>query len=106
MPAGGSFEMTPWQALAHVLVHSLARHGARTRDPSSATCCVIASPAERTLGSACSGQGGGVAARLIALGERVCPGKPIVVIDGPDADGTKDALCNSLWSPASCARGR
>ena len=27
------------------------------------------------------------------------------MIDGPDADGSKTALCAGLWSPRSCAQG-
>ena len=105
VPAAGNFEMTMWQNLAHVLIHSLARHSARSLDARSATACVVASPAERAAGSDCSGHHDRVASHLIALGASVCPGRPIVVVDGPDADGSKDALCNSLWSPASCAAG-
>ena len=105
VPAAGRFEMTMWQHLAHVIVHSLARHRHRSLTPGDATCCVVASPEERLAGAECAGFHTRVAARLIALGERVCPGRPIVVVDGPDADGTRDALCSSLWSPRSCARG-
>jgi hypothetical protein len=106
VPAAGQFEMTMWQHLAHVLVHSLARHPARTHDAAQATCCVVASPAERTAGTECSGSHARVASRLAALGARLCPDRPLVVVDGPDADGSKDALCNSLWSPPSCLNGR
>jgi len=55
-------------------------------------------------GSGCSHQSR-VRARLLALGDDVCPGRPVAVIDGPDADGSKTALCAGLWSPRSCAEG-
>ena len=102
----GRFEMTLWQHLKHVVTYRLGKHAMRTRDANAATCCVVASPAERTAGSECSGTGLAVYERLVSLGAQICPNKPIVVVDGPDADGTKDALCNSLWTPASCAKGR
>ena len=105
VPEAGVFEMTPWQGLQHVLVHGLARHHARVLSPLQASLCVVASPAERSAGSDCSGAHARVAGRLAALGQRICPDRPIAVIDGPDADGSKDALCNSLWSPASCRDG-
>ena len=105
VPTEGQFFMTPWQPLAHVVVHSLANHVSRTTNPLSATCCVVASPAERTAGTPCSGHTLEVYDRLVALGAARCPSLPIVVVDGPDGDGTKDALCNSLWTPRSCARG-
>ena len=106
VPLAGRFEMTPWQHLAHVLVHSMARHPARSSDAASSTCCVVASPAERNFHDPCGGDKLDVVAKLTALGERICPGRPIVVVDGPDSDGTKDALCNSIWSPAACAKGQ
>jgi len=55
-------------------------------------------------GSGCS-HPSRVRARLLALGDAVCPGRPVAVIDGPDADGSKTALCAGLWSPRSCAEG-
>ena len=55
-------------------------------------------------GSGCS-HPSRVRARLLALGDDVCPGRPVAVIDGPDADGSKTALCAGLWSPRSCAEG-
>ena len=103
--AAGRFEMTLWQHLKHVIVAKLGHHRMRTLSPAEATCCVVASPAERASGSECSGGGTAVYDRIVALGAAVCPGRPVVVVDGPDADGTKDALCNSLWSPRSCAQG-
>ena len=104
--AAGGFQMTGWQQLAHVLVHRLATHPARLANASAASCCVVASPSGSP--TECAARGSRVAARLRALGRRICPGRPIVVIDGPDADGTKDAVCTALWSPprtSGCARG-
>ena len=99
----GRFQMTPWQILQHVLVFRLARHRYRTSSAAQASACVVASPIERgNGGSLCADDA--IVRHLIELGARRCPGKPIVVVDGPDADGTKDALCNALWSPAACAR--
>ena len=106
VPSAGRFEMTPWQILQHVLVFRLARHRFRTSNAMAATACVIASPIERgNGGSQCSSTNLALASRFTRLGEQLCPGKPIVVIDGPDADGTKDALCSTLWSPGACERG-
>ena len=90
----------------------LAGHPSRTLRPAEATVCVVASPmagdrdhAKAAMrGSGCS-HPSRVRARLLALGDDVCPGRPVAVIDGPDADGSKTALCAGLWSPRSCAEG-
>lgn len=110
VPAEGSFQMTSWTTYQHVVVRRLASHPMRTLDAHSATCCVLASPvgspAEPSL--ECTPRRGGniaIADRLAALGARLCPGRPTIVIDGPDSDGTKDAVCHQLWSARSCARG-
>ena len=79
-----------------MLVHRLAGHPSRTLRPAEATVCVVASPmagdrdhAKAAMrGSGCS-HPSRVRARLLALGEDVCPGRPVAVIDGPDADGSK-----------------
>ena len=118
LPDAGGFHMTDWHDLAHVLTWRLASHPSRTLDARSATCCVVKSPAaggyQQTAAaqrkeagqSGCNPRAGdAVARRLEALGARVCPGRPLVVIDGPDADGSGTALCSSLWGKASCARG-
>ena len=95
-----------------MLVRRLAGHPSRTLRPAEATVCVVASPmagnrdhAKAALrGSGCS-HPSRVRARLLALGEEICPGRPVAVIDGPDADGSKTALCAGLWSPRSCVEG-
>jgi len=112
LPADGGFQMTDWHDIAHVLVRRLAGHPSRTLRPTKATVCVVASPlagdrdhAKAAMkGSGCS-HPSRVRERLLALGEDVCPGRPVAVIDGPDADGSKTALCAGLWSPRSCAQG-
>lgn len=108
VPDVGQFQMTDWHDLGHVILHRLASHPARTRDASSASCCVVASPAAgRGTGASpleCR-RGSAEAQRLRGIGASACPGKPIVVIDGPDADGLNTALCESLWSGDACAAG-
>ena len=107
MPLEGSFHMSDWHDLAHVVLYRLAHHRARTADRESATCCIIASPMgsrhpsaeERRLCRA------GAAARLTEVGSRHCPGKPLVVIGGPDSDGSGTALCAGLWQRGRCAKG-
>ena len=89
LPAAGAFQMTHWKDIVPVLVHRLARHSGRARSLTDATCCVAASPpfGSRAARSDCGR----------ADWERRCAGKPIVVIDGPDADGARDSLCGPLW---------
>ena len=105
VPAAGEFQMTSWQQLPHVLIFRLAQHAERTLDARSATCCVVASPAGSNEECGQLRKDSDVADRIVQLGQRTCPGRPIVVVDGPDADGTKDAVCHQLWSARSCARG-
>ena len=40
----------------------------------------------RAAGSECSGGGTAVYDRIVALGAAVCPGRPVVVVDGPDLE--------------------
>ena len=89
LPAGGAFQMTHWRHLVPVLIHRLARHSGRTWQLSAASCCVVASP---PFGSIAAGRDCNR-----ADWERLCPGKPIVAMDGPDADGKRDSLCAPLW---------
>ena len=39
------------------------------------------------------------------MGKRICPKRPIIVIDGPDADGSNNAVCSALWSTRTCQLG-
>lgn len=109
LPAVGDFQMSDWHDLPHVVLYRLARHPGRTLEAGRATACVVASPvakfqeAHRAL---CVGRAGALLAdRFRALGQAWCPGKPIVVVDGADADGANTALCSSMWSPRSCELG-
>lgn len=109
LPAGGDFMMTDWHDLPQVLVWRLAHHPARTMDAQRATACVVASPIGKSQSetrASCGGHHGPtVATSLAALGALHCPGRPLVVIDGADADGANTALCAGLWSPQACSRG-
>ena len=108
LPASGGFQMSDWHDLPHVVLYRLARHQARVREPSRATCCVVASPmgSRHPTADERSECRPGIAERLASLGEHHCPGRPLVIIGGPDADGSGTALCNGLWGPhRSCARG-
>ena len=111
VPRSGNFMMSDWHDLPHVIVHRLSRHAARTKDVERATACVVASPVgrwQKENRGQCGGgraSGASVAHRLRQLGERHCPGRPLIVIDGADADGANTALCSALWTPSSCVLG-
>ena len=101
--------MTDWHDLQHVLMHRLAGHKSRVQSARDATLCVVASPIgkyQSETRARCAGKlGATVTERLRSLGAQHCPGLPLIVVDGPDADGSNTALCSSLWSPRSCADG-
>ena len=100
VPAEGHFQLTDWHDWKHVVVHRVASHPARTWDSRNASSCVVATPTERGCRATQR-----VAAQLRSLGAQHCPGRPLIVIDGPDADGSKMAVCESLWSPRACLKG-
>ena len=108
LPAKSHFHMSDWHDLPHVVLYRLARHRARLANAAAATCCVIASPmgSRNPTAEARNACRPGIAARLAELGERHCPGRPLVVIGGPDADGSGTALCSGLWgAQRSCEKG-
>jgi hypothetical protein len=100
--------MTDWHDLGHVFLHRMASHPSRTLNPVVASCCVLASPiaghGTGPVTSTCR-RGLAEAHRLRSLGVSACLGRPIVVVDGPDADGLNTALCEALWSGEAGAAG-
>ena len=97
LSAFGIFERTEWQSLRHVLVHSLWRHPSRTSSLQSASVCVVASSPPHVgrdgrPKDACPGRASWTAQ---------CPGRPVVVLDCPDADFVRcpavAQCCDPLW---------
>ena len=102
--AAGRFEMTLWQHLKHVVIAKLGHHRMRTLSPAEATCCVVASPAERAP-AASAAAAGPPSTTASSLWARPCARAGPSSSSTGRTQGTKDALCNSLWSPRSCAQG-
>lgn len=104
---GGGARYSPlsaadWRPLQHVIVHALARHPARCPSESDASICVVATPPQQGLyyqghplrkvfsfSGGCGSVGDGWA--------KLCPRKPLVVIDVVDADFRSFVLCETLW---------
>ncbi|KAL1521090.1 hypothetical protein AB1Y20_022644 [Prymnesium parvum] len=86
------FQQTNWRALPHVLIHSLARHRARTKTASKACFCVVSA-----LGPPVSDPKKARPACGMHW-TRACPHSlPVVVIDNADVDYPGHPLCPALW---------
>ena len=104
-----------WRPLQHVLIHSLARHPARSGEREAGFCIVAAAAqlglyptghAERRGNGVAAGAAGGCG----SVGTRwsdwtaLCPTLPLLVIDTVDADYRGFKLCKALWDRERCLR--